>query len=167
MYAKLTAAGAAALIAAIVISGCGQSSSTTTTTSSGTTTSNGSSATHTATTTNSYRVDGLYQPPVNGTCYVWPFVGTLRSVIFPLQQAISGTTVYGYGSSQANSDDMAVHVAMIGLAGDLHTLTPDWGEAILNNVIMPGQSGQSAQMSTAVSHAVSLANDISNLCYIP
>jgi hypothetical protein len=167
MYAKLTAAVAAALIAAPVISGCGQNSSTTTTTSSGTTTSNGSAATQTATSTSGYRVGGLYQPPVAGKCYVWPFVGTLRSVIFPLQQAISGTNVYGYGSSQANGDDMAVHVAMIGLAGDLHTLTPDWGEAILNQVITPGQSGQSVQMNTAVSHAVSLANDISDLCYIP
>jgi hypothetical protein len=167
MYARVTAAAAAALMTGIVISGCGSNSSTTTTTSSGTTTNNGSSATQTGTTTSGYRVDGLYQPPVTGTCYVWPFVGTLRSVIFPLQQAISGTDTYGYGSSQANSDNMAVHVAMIGLAGDLHTLTPDWGETIFNQVITPGQSGQSVQMNSAVGNAVSLANDISHLCYIP
>jgi len=95
----------------------------------------------------------------SGTCYEWPGVGDLNAAAFPLREAAS--------SDQAPSDGMAVNVALTGLSGELNQLPDDWAQAIQNQVITPGYSGDPAQINTAASNAESLATAISQLCYTP
>jgi hypothetical protein len=175
---SITAAACAVLIAGLVITGCAPGATAAGTTNGAGNTANGTTAngttangttartTTTGSTVNGYIVGGLYKRPIRGTCYVWPYVGTLRSVIPDLQTAIASTDSFGYGSSEAISANMAVYTAMDGLAGDLHTLTRQWGTTIFDDVVTPGQTGDPVRMNSAVSSAESLANQISLLCYI-
>lgn len=167
-HSNITAAAVAALIAGLVITGCAPSATAAGTTNGAGSTANGTTArtTTTGSTVNGYIVGGLYKRPIRGTCYVWPYVGTLRSVIPNLQGAIAATNSFGYGSSEAISANMAVYTAMDGLAGDLHTLTRQWGTTIFDDVVTPGQTGDPVRMNSAVGSAESLANQISLLCYI-
>lgn len=165
----------AALLAGIVISGCGPSGTATSTTpATGPTTSipastppPGPAATTPAPATATGVAGKLYKPPISGTCYEWPGVGALHSVIAPLQTAVNTTVDFGSGSWQANSADMALNVAITGLAGQLVFLPPDWAQLIFNQVITPANSHDAGEMSTAASNAESLSIEISHLCYVP
>lgn len=157
----------AALLAGIAISGCGPSGTATPATPpTGTTTSTTAPASSPVPAASGV-AGQLYEPPVSGTCYEWPGVGVMRSVISSLQTAVNGTDVFGSGSSQASSDDMALNVAIDGLAGQLKYLPPDWAQAIFNQVITPANGHDAVQMSIAASNADTLSIDISHLCYVP
>lgn len=85
----------------------------------------------------------------------------------PLPTAVNGTDDFGYGSSEAISDDMALYVAVDGLAGEPEVSAPGWAQAIFNQVITPANSGDPVRMSAAASNAESLSMEISHLCYVP
>jgi hypothetical protein len=156
----------AALLAGIVISGCGTSAPSPATPPTGTTTRTTAPASLPAPAASGV-AGQLYEGPVSGACYESPGVGALRSVIAPLQTAVNGTDDFGFGSSQANSDDMALNVAIDGLVGQLKFLPPDWAQAIFNQVITPANSHDAVPMSAAAGTAESLSIDISHLCYVP
>lgn len=152
----------AALVAGIVISGCGHiSTASAATPGTGTRTSGAARASSPGT------AGVLAETSGSGTCYEWPGVGDLNAVAFPLRQAASDTETFGYGSDQANSDGMAVNVALTGLSGVLNQLPYAWAQAIQNQVITPGYSADPVQVNTAASNAESLATTISQLCYTP
>jgi hypothetical protein len=152
----------AALLAGIVISGCGNNGTSTATTSS---TGNGTASTARA--SSSATTGVLTSTSGSGTCYEWPGVGDLNAAAFPLREAAGDIETFGPGSDQANSDGMAVNVALTGLAGELNQLPYDWAQEIQNQVITPGYSEDPGQLSTAASNAESLATTISQLCYTP
>lgn len=166
----LAATTAAALLAGIVISGGGASSAaaattpgTATTTASTTLATSPAAATTTAAATPT-------APSAYGTCPPgsgpWPGWDGLYQIGQQLQQEAIDEEIYGTASSQASSDQMAIAMDEQGFSQiEMPQLPDSWAQEIQDQVFSAGPSPE--QVQTAATTALSLADQLSLLCYTP
>jgi len=169
----LATTAAAALLAGTVISGYGASSAAAATTpgAATTTTSTAPASLADATTTPT----GTLNPPTaSGTCALgagqWPGVVTLEWINYQLQQLAGDEGIYGPGSTEVTSDDLAVSTDETNLSQTIMPLMPlpdPWTQAIMNQVLLVDTGSSQDQVQTAADAASSLAGQISQLCYTP
>ena len=178
MYSKLTPGKAArplatttvaALLAGVVISGCGASSAAAaTTTVAGTTATSTTPAASLAAATTAEGAPTA--PSAVGTCPsgsgTWPGWQGLYQMGQQLQQEASDEEIDGPGSIQANTDQQGVLFQEMGFSQIEMPQLPDvWAQVIQSQVLSVVGDSSQGQAQAAANAALSLAEQISLLCY--